>query len=252
MVLLVLSTALAAVAQNDLAHDDPSAVILILNNGSRIEGKIIHWELDSYIEIESTWGQKLRFYNNQVKKVIQKSALNSHNTNGLKLYNYKETGFYGSFKGQLITGNDGDRAKSVNGIGFSVSAGYKFHRLLALGGGIGWDQYVWDSGEQLIPVFAELSGYIQPKNASLFYNIQSGYSFAQQDDLYLLTDAKGGFMLYPSVGIRFGDGPMKYTLDVGYKFQDAEFTYSDPWVPDSKSIQDVKFKRLTLRFGILL
>ena len=124
--------------------------------------------------------------------------------------------------------------------------------IAAIGAGIGYDRYIFNSGEDMIPVFAEFTGYFQPKHASLFYNLQTGYSFASTDDVYLLSEAKGGLMVYPSLGIRFGTGNVKYTLDVGYKFQDAEFTYDEQWSIDQHRVQDVKFKRLTLRFGILL
>ena len=228
-----------------------SHVVVYLNSGSKIEGKMLHWEMDLYIEIETTWGQKLRFYENQYKKFIQKSALETKPLQSV-VYNFKEKGFYSAIKGQLILGNDGPRAKGAEGIGFSASVGHKFNRFLAIGGGIGYDQYILNSGEDMIPLFTEFSGFFQAKNTSLFYNLQTGYSFASTDDVYLLSEAKGGLMVYPSIGIRFGGRDIKYTFDIGYKFQDAEFTYDDQWDIDRKRVQDVKFKRLTLRFGILL
>lgn len=250
MVLFVLSSANFAVAQDNIVQNDPSEVIIVLNNGSRLEGRILHLEPENYIEIESTWGQTLRFYKNQYKRVIQKSAAA---VKGIREeYNFKEQGWYAALRGQWIGGNDGSRAHHVSGIGFSVSGGHRIHRLLAIGGGIGYDQYVWDSGEDLIPVFAEISGYLMPSHTSLFYNIQSGYSFASPDERYLLQEAKGGWMFYPSVGIRFGTDDLKYSLDFGYKFQHAEYTYRNAWEAERTHTQDVLYKRLCLRFGILL
>ncbi len=253
---LTLIIALLSLFMNTTVHGqeevqvDNSEVILYLKSGSRIEGKIISWEPNKSIQLSTTWGSVIRFDTRDVKKVIQKSTLAISVENP---YNFKDQGIYYTVKGNFITGNPGNRAKSVNGIGFSMSAGHRFNRYLSVGAGLGWDQYVWNSGEELIPLFTEISGFLNESNSSLMYNLQVGYSIALKDQDYLMSYAKGGLMVYPSIGIRFGTNKtIKYTLDIGYKFQNAEFTYDDQWTFGTKSEQDLLYRRLTIRFGLLL
>ncbi|MBT8191404.1 MAG: hypothetical protein KJO29_13315 [Bacteroidia bacterium] len=225
-------------------------VIVYLNDGSQVEGDIINWMPGYIIEIKTAWSDNVTFRQEDIKKVIQKSTLKQKH---IVPYNFKEKGLNYSLKWQMITGNAGSRANSVNGIGFSVSAGHRFNRFISLGGGMGWDQYVWNSGEKLIPFFAEFSGFAHQSQTSLMYNLQLGYSLALKDEDYLISHARGGIMVYPSIGLRFGRNEnIKYTFDIGYKFQKAEFHYDDVWEWGRRSEQNLLYKRLTLRFGLLL
>ena len=242
---LVISSSLLA---QEEGTSTASEVIIHLKSGTKVKGEVAEWKYGEYIIINMPWGSRMELPENQIKKIIQVGTNISNDVS----YNFKEKGFYFSAKGQVITGNEGNRAKGVYGFGLSVSGGHRIHRLLGIGGGIGFDKYIWDSAEELIPLFAEISGYLTPSHTSIFYNIQTGYSFAQSDNDYLLLDAKGGFMIYPSIGIRFGKEVTKFTLDVGYKFQNAQFTYRDIWTATTRSEQDVLFKRLCIRFGISL
>jgi len=55
-------------------------------------------------------------------------------------------------------------------------------------------------------------------------------------------------MIHPSVGIRLGKKDMKWTFDLGYKFQKANWVY-DNW--GTISDQSILYRRLTLRTGIM-
>lgn len=232
--------------ESDLSKE----AIVYLKDGSQVEGEILNWMPGYIIEIKTSWSEKVTFRQEDIKKVIQKSTIKQGFT---VPYNFREKGVYYSFKAQMITGNPGSRANDVNGIGISVSAGHRFNRHISIGGGIGYDQYVWNSGEKLIPFFAEVGGFTHQSNNSLMYNLQIGYSLAKEDEDYLLSHAKGGIMIYPAIGIRFGRNEnIKYTFDVGYKFQKAEFHYDDGWDWGRRSEQNILYKRLTLRFGLLL
>ena len=232
----------------DLGSADDQKVIIYLKTGSVIEAEVIEWDFGNSITIKLPWGSQSVLLEKNIKKIIQKSTLDVSD----HFYNYEEKGLYYSFKSQLITGNAGPRANGVFGLGVSLSAGKKLSRLFNVGGGIGYDRFIWDSGENVVPIFAEISGFFNRSNASVFYNIQSGYSLAFTDEDVLIVDAKGGFMIYPSIGLRFGKEKHKFTFDVGYKFQNAEFTYLDPWFGGNRYEQTLQYKRLSIRFGILL
>lgn len=248
--LLILSaSSMELAAQDSNTVPEDKIAVITLKDGSKIEGEILDWQIDEYIMIKLAWGGQTRIDQHKIKKIIQKSTLQKYD----KVYNFKEEGFYYAGRINVISGNDGNRANGVFGLGASVSSGYKFNRFLSLGAGVGYDKFIWDSGENLLPVFAEVSGYLNQTNTSLFYNIQTGYSFAFKDNDYLLVDAKGGFMIFPSLGVRWNNaGSHSMTLSVGYKFQNAEFTYRNQWNANERFEHDVLFKRLTVSLGILI
>lgn len=244
---LTLLIAPSLVSQEKAAIAENEAVVF-LQDGSKIKGKVLDWQLNEFITLEMPWGKNITIHQEQIKNIIQEGT----DINYSSPYNFNERGIYYGAKAQVIAGNEGERANGVFGFGFSASVGYRFNRLLGIGGGVGYDKYIWDSGEELFPIFAEIQGFVTPTNTSLFYNLQVGYSIAQTNNQYLLTHAKGGMMVYPSVGIRFGREATKMTLDVGYKFQNASFTYRDIWTATTSSEQDVLFKRLCFRIGVTL
>lgn len=249
LILIFLSVTLSAFglkAQNKIS-DDKIAVV-ILESGTKLEGEIINWRIDESITLAMAWGDTLTFMQGRIKSISQKSALKAKRAD----YNFNETGIYYNIRTHLITGNEGNRANGVFGMGVSVSSGYRFNRFIGLGMGVGFDQYIWDSGEQLVPVFAEVTGFLNESNTSIYYNLQLGYAFASEDQDYGLTDAKGGWMIYPNAGIRWGAQDVKFMFGAGYKFQDAQFTYSSPWNFGERSVQDLLYKRLCINLGITL
>ena len=237
-------------AQEKIDLDPSKTVIISLKSGSKLEGEVIDWKIGESITVVSAWGQEYTFERIHYENIEQVSS--SYNDVILKPYNFKEKGLYYTYKMSFIKGNNGERAAEVNGFGISASAGHRFNRYFSIGGGVGYDKYIWNSGEEFFPVFVEFTGYLVPKLTTLFYNIQGGYSFAQgPEDRYLLSDAEGGLMFYPSIGVRFGPDALKITFDAGYKFQEAELTYNQPWGQDF-SEQTLTYKRLVLRLGITL
>ena len=233
-------------AQNEIP--DNKIAIVKLKSGSKVEGEILEWVFDEYITLRFPWGDTSTFFQEYIRKIVQKSTLNAPRVTVA----LKDTGVYYNTRLHIISGNDGARANGVFGIGASFSAGHRFNRKLAVGGGIGYDRYIWDSGENLIPIFAEISGFLNPTNTSVFYNLQVGYSFAMTDEQHLLSEAEGGLMVFPSIGVSWGVNAYKYSLTAGYKFQNAKFRYDSPWTFGEYSEQDVLFKRLSLSFGVLL
>lgn len=241
--LIILAWVVSFTAQ---AQQETTSEIYIveLESGSKFEAEINEWIIGEYIDLKTEFNSNLIIPAENITKVIQKKTLESS-------YLYPEKGYYASAKGQFITGNEGQRARHVNGVGFSISGGKKWHRLLNLGVGIGYDRYIWKSGENLVPIFLEYTAFLNKRTTSLYVNVQSGYSLAFADWDYLQADAKGGFMVYPAAGLRMGSGQTKVLLDVGYKFQNAQFTYRDAWSPTTKE-QTLTYRRLCLRLGILI
>ena len=238
--------ALAGYSQSD----QEELMVVYMKDGSVVEGYISDWNYGEELKMTSKSGKiTYVFPADKIEKVQQRSLTMINNG---REYSFKESGQYFAWRGQGIVGNEGTRGNETPGYGFSFLAGYRLNRFVGMGIGVGYDKYIDDTSEELIPVFAEFSGYAIPNNTSLSYSLAVGYSFAQSDPENRLINAEGGMLIYPSIGVRFGSGPVKYTIDLGYKFQDATFTYLDPWNGSTRSEQDLKYKRLTLRFGIMI
>lgn len=243
---LLLSPFLGLIAQDNTTED---MMVVYLKDGSQLEGYIQKWDYETTLYLKTKSGSIYEFPADKVDKVVQKTLINLQSVN---TYSFNETGRYFHWRGQGLIGNDGQRAKETPGYGFSFLAGYRLNRFIGAGIGVGYDKFIDDSGEELIPIFAEFTGYALPQNTSFSYSLGVGYSLARTNADYGIIDAKGGLLIYPAVGVRFGSGTLKYTMDIGYKFQKANFTYLNPWDGQTRSEQRLTYKRLTLRFGILI
>lgn len=243
LVLVISSVGLTA------QENDSDLMVVYLKDGSQMEGYIQKWDYETKLYLKNTSGSIFEFPAKSVDKVVQKSLIN---LDSAPSYSFNENGIYYAWRMQGLIGNSGQRFSQTPGYGFSFLAGYRSTRLLGVGIGIGYDKFVDNSGEEVIPVFAEFSGYFQPVNTSLYYSLGIGYSFARENRDSGIIDGSGGLLVYPALGVRFGNGKMKYTMDVGYKFQKATFTYNNPWDGRTTHEQRLTYKRLTLRFGILI
>lgn len=263
MIKRIIYTILLVVISYNVYAQKSGKIIVIMKSGTIIEGESVLLNGNDFLTIKSKGIVDPIVINTKeilgtfVGKQIDKYWLNQE-SKGLKFLsqsvknNFKEIGLYITVKGQLIAANDGERANGVNGYGVSISAGHRFSRLLAVGGGIGYDQFIWDSGEEMIPLFAEVSGFFNNTPTSVFYNLQTGYSVALSDDDFFIANASGGLSIYPSIGIRLGRSETKMTLDIGYKIQNATYSYTDLWINNTIREQELTYKRLALRLGVLL
>lgn len=223
--------------------------VINLKSGTKLAGEIIEWDQGSHLVLKTSFSDNFRIEASEIKNVTQQNLTSNKNS---KLYTFKDKGVYYSAKAQVISGNNGNRARKRFGYGLAASAGYRFNRYCAVGAGVGFDQYIYDSGENIIPIFIEYTSFFNRRPSSLYINVQAGYGLAITNEDFLITEAKGGTFIYPTVGMRFGCGPSNFTLDIGYKFQNADFTYADPWNIGSRSEQQLTYKRLCLRFGLLM
>ncbi len=244
--LVCLLLGLASFAQNDNQIDEKERAILYLKGGSQIEVTVIEWLEDLGIKVITLWGQEMFFPADRIHKV--KSLTKKTSTH----YVFKEKGIYYSMSAGLITGNNGVRNSEKNGYSLSFSSGIRLNRLLSVGIGTSVDQYAHGSGERMHPIFIDLRSYLLPKNSTFVVNLQTGYSLAFKNENKGITDAKGGFMFYPSLGISFGGSVTKYSIDLGYKFQKATWTYTNQWDTRISNEFRLDYQRFVLRFGIIL
>ncbi len=241
-IILLLIFAFANAGEVFGQEDQEGEVIIFLKNGSQFQAKIIEWDPAQDVVKLEAFGNIIEFRNSDIKKIVQADIQFGHS------YNFKEEGYYYQIRANLITGNSGDRSSLQPGIGISAAAGKRFNRKLSLGVGVSFDEYIARTSENILSVFGEVSGYVSPDNLSLSYSLAAGYGFAFENEEVGLMDATGGLMVYPAVGFRWGQKHLKWTLDFGYKFQEANWLY-ESW--GTISDQRILYRRLTIRTGVM-
>ncbi|MEE9373801.1 MAG: hypothetical protein V3V00_12180 [Saprospiraceae bacterium] len=224
---------------------DAKKVIVYLKNGSIMSGTLVSWKYGEEVII-NTQGTTITFPDDKVRKVMEQN-------NAVKIKMpilHIDKGLYYTAKAQLLTGNGGNRAHNRVGYGITASVGYQWSQYLAVGVGAGYRQFIWDTGEEMIPIFAEVKGFVNSNNIRPFYSLELGYAFNWTDEDLQIIETKGGLSIYPAIGLSFGRTSMKYTIDLGYLFQNAEITYSNSLDDRIRTTQDITYKRLTFRFGV--
>lgn len=226
---------------------DDKRAVLFLKGGSQLAVSIVDWDPAVGIKVITIWDQEMFFPADVIDKVqaLTTDTNKSH-------YIFREKGIYYTMAAGLITGNNSIRNSDKNGYTLSFSSGYRFHRLLSIGLGTSVDQYTYGSGERMHPIFLDLRSYLLPSNSTFVFNLQTGYSLAFKNENKGIVDAKGGFMVYPSLGMSFGSSENKYSIDFGYKFQQATWKYGNQWDSRSSIEYDLIYQRFVLRFGIVL
>jgi len=184
-----------------------------------------------------------------------------------KPYNFQEKGLYFESNAQLMLGSsaffslpeNGDRMNKIDpGIGAQLIGGYQINRFIGVGAGVGLDYYYLNSGETLLPVFADVRGYLLKRNVSPMYKLQAGYGFAFKDEDRNMVDAEGGLMWYPALGVRFGAAKSaNFMLDFGVKVQKADYIFNasnfQTWwnIREVRVKNDMTYRRFVVRTAIL-
>jgi hypothetical protein len=163
-------------------------------------------------------------------------------------YGFRESGWFGDFS--LATYHGGSIEDPDLGGGLQGVFGMRFNRWLETGIGLGYDRYSIPEVYRVVPVFVRVRGYFLKKRFSPFYQMAAGYGWSLKSEKENLIEGGGGYLLHPSVGIRFGGGSgANAYLDLGYRFQQADYTRQEPW--DATTRLRYLFKRLTFRLGVV-
>lgn len=143
------------------------------------------------------------------------------------------------------TGNT-DFSSSVASPTVQLFNGYRFQRLLALGGTVGFDFY---NNVLVTPIALGIRGELLENRVSPVYGLDVGYGAVLLSDESNEQKHDGGWMFSPSAGIRVNTGnSTAYTFGIGYKTQRAR-TENNWW--GTRTEQKINYKRLSLRMGFL-
>jgi len=224
--------------------------IVYLKDGSVFEGKILEYHQKKLLKLELSESKVvITLYSRKVKKIIHGGVDKMYLQKLKKPYRFKEKGFYNA---SYLTFNGGgsafDASQTNYGYGVQTSFGYQFHRLIGIGAGIGMDYYYKGSGENFMPVFGEIRGYLFSKNFSPTYSFAAGYGFTFEDEDRNIVETNGGLMIHPAIGFRMGGAKtMNFTLDAGVKIQKGKFVFSNWEVTE----HIMTYRRLVIRAGIV-
>jgi len=216
--------------------------IVYLKDGSVFRGKILDYQPNKSITIETWSGQQLTFDGKSVKKVKQE-LIEGHKSKKAKTYDFREKGFYNSTDISLGWA-EGEWEQLILGASISNVFGYQFNRFIGTGIGVGFDTHRLISREQFIPVFVEARGYFMKKSVTPMYRYQIGYGFGLKDLERDLFKSEGGLYSYPAIGVRFGNS---LTFDIGYKLQLAKQHYR---IWEGIEVRKMTYNRFTLRCGV--
>lgn len=215
-------------------------IVVKHENIEKIEKGVISPVSDASISAEA---------DNKHQKAAKKRQPGQSTPAGKKTYAFKEKGLYSATS---LGANFADGGiENVVGLGFHHSSGYQINRMIGVGLGFGLDAYSLNRSEMVLPVFAEARGYLSKKKIAPYYALSTGYGFALRNVSQSITEARGGWMIHPAIGIRLGaDKGLNTTLDLGYRFQEASFVRTFLFNGETE-VRDVTYRRLMLRMGIL-
>lgn len=221
-----------------------------LNNKSTLVGKLLYYKPNDTLIIELKNGQKLIFLDKDVKKVVMGEVKTE------KPYQFRERGLYNIMYFNVNFGKTtyyygGGKAQA--GVALQNITGYQFNRWIGTGLGLGFDNYYTSGNDaNVLSVFSEIRGYLNADNQAFYYSVSGGVGFPlkQKTDANAnLIGHKGGFMLHPAIGLRFGASPkFNFFMDIGTKFQRIHL---DQITQRAENRFTVTYQRWVLRGGIM-
>ena len=196
---------------------------------------------DGYYIIETVSGLELKLHKSAVANVYQDFVGNSRTK---KPYSFKEKGFYQTVELSLLA------SFNAGGLSATYSAGHRFSRWIGVGGGIGYTGFDMGWALNVIPVFVEARGFLTKTKVSPYYAVRVGYGIALTNDANSITEAKGGYLFNPQVGVRFGGGnDVSFYMGIGLHYQKATYTTSFRF-NEQVNVEKYLFKRVEYKFGI--
>ena len=241
-VLLLLLTINAACLQ---AQRDK----VILYGDSKLVGKLIFYRPGDSVQLQLNNGEIVTFPQRMVKKVVMQEP------KGEKIYSFKERGVYNATYFNLSFGKTNYLyGSNTSHLGVAVEniTGFQFNRLMGAGLGIGLDNYYATGNDaNVLSIFSEVRGYLSQLNRSPYYSFSSGVGFplVNKKDNLNLTGHRGGLMVHPAIGLRFGaSSKINFFADIGAKYQRIYYNQINNW---SENHYRITYLRWILRGGIM-
>jgi len=141
-------------------------------------------------------------------------------------------------------------------ISLQTTTGYRFHKLIGVGAGLGYQQYY---ARSVFPLYATVRGYLRENTVSPFYYGDLGYGFATSNGEYSNDEVDGGLMYRVGFGMKFNGEVFDIILMLGYKYQKtSRYSPNNPGVFFLDDLQNQtgqwierKHRSFEFRIGIL-
>ena len=232
-------------AQEKATHYD----VIYLKDGSEFRGALLEYQ-PTYVTIKALGGKELRFEKDQIAKVVQEPIIVGK---AKKPYLFKERGVYKALLFSVTPGTAAWNDDFAKGYGGKAVVGYQWNRWIGTGLGVGIENYYPGQGETVYPVFLELRGYLKEDNIAPYYTFSGGYAFTIVDEESRIIESKGGTLIHPAIGVRFGaSDKANFTMDIGVQLQKATFGRgANGWGGLETVDYQMYYKRLAIRMGLL-
>ena len=245
LLLLLTSNAACLQAQRDK---------VILYGDSKFVGKLIFYRPGDSVQLQLNNGEIVTFPQRMVKQVVMEEV-KAQKVKAEKVYSFKERGVYNATYFNLSFGKTNYQYGSNKphlGVAIENITGFQFNRLLGAGLGIGFDNYYATGNDaNVLSLFSEVRGYLSRQNTSPYYSFSSGVGFPMVNtkDNLNLTGHRGGLMVHPAIGLRFGaSSHINFFADIGAKYQRIYYNQINDW---SENRYRITYLRWVLRGGIV-
>ncbi len=149
----------------------------------------------------------------------------------------------GSFSVGFLSANAGDYKKGEPGTVAHLTFTYAPWNFHAIGLGVGSQLPAATSNFLHMPVFVHYKSWISQK-PMIKVGMNGGYGFAFTDESINITEAKGGLMANPFVGIKLNrSNDWAWTLNFGLLYQKLYYKYGDADIWGSETEIDLKMWR---------
>jgi len=254
MMLRVVLISLALLTASGLSGQEVALqqYVFFLEDGSKLKGELVSLTADSMV-FRILGGQSVGLQRREVVRFLPEGEAPAENPPAKRPYAFEEQGFFHllSFGANFVrTSTDGMDL----GLSLHYALGFQFNRWLGAGVGSGLDSYSLRNRYQLVPVFLHLRSFLGRTKVAPMLLLDAGYGFALTDRDAGITESRGGWLLHPAVGVRFGAHPkVNFAMDIGYRFQRASYTEDFfIWNPGQEQEErNLLFQRFTLRFNLL-
>src|SRR5688572_16289543 len=135
-VLLIIATLGVSTIHSQTANEymDNAIDIVILRDGSKLQGTILSWDLAKGMSFKLLTGATIFLSKNDIEKVDQENKIVEFSRSKpwrlRNEYSFREKGWYQNSSGFL-------NVSSLSGVGLHHAMGYRFHRLFGVGIGMG-------------------------------------------------------------------------------------------------------------------
>ena len=131
--------------------------------------------------------------------------------------------------------------------GLTFSLGKQLSEYFGAGVELGYISYNYADDIELFSLGIELKAKLNDKKVSPFIVASGGYGFGSSNNNFINID--GGYFVHPAIGLILKtERKERFSLDLGYRFQDASyriFTFNG-----NERFAEVLYKKFTARFSL--